>query len=136
VEDSDNALFTRQTFFVFFGGDEVSEALAGHVLDFCLLSPLALLIGLDFLGWWHPLDTLSCSHCFLIIVMRLSTLGLVGATFSCCTQLEIFLSTIRTCEHCSTFGLKVNRTSSLLMLRQISPAPILMLALAVLKKGL
>jgi hypothetical protein len=29
VEDSDDALFTRHTFLVFFGGDEVVEALAG-----------------------------------------------------------------------------------------------------------
>jgi hypothetical protein len=29
VEESDDALFTRHTFFVFFGGDEVGEALAG-----------------------------------------------------------------------------------------------------------
>jgi hypothetical protein len=41
-----------------------------------------LLIGFDFLGWWHLLSALSCSQCFLIVVMRLSTLGLVGATFS------------------------------------------------------
>jgi hypothetical protein len=32
VEDSDDALLTRQTFFVFFGGDEVDEALAGVFL--------------------------------------------------------------------------------------------------------
>jgi hypothetical protein len=42
VEDSDNAPFTRHTFFVFFGGDEVGEALAGGVLDFRLLLPLSL----------------------------------------------------------------------------------------------
>jgi hypothetical protein len=29
VEDSDDALFTRHTFFVFSSGDEVGEALAG-----------------------------------------------------------------------------------------------------------
>jgi hypothetical protein len=29
VEGSDDALFTRRTFLVFFGGDEVGEALAG-----------------------------------------------------------------------------------------------------------
>jgi hypothetical protein len=29
VEDSGDALFTCHTFFVFFGGDEVGEALAG-----------------------------------------------------------------------------------------------------------
>jgi hypothetical protein len=32
VEESDDALFTRHTFFVFFGGDEVGEALAGVFL--------------------------------------------------------------------------------------------------------
>jgi hypothetical protein len=37
-------------------------------------------------------------------------LGLVGATSSSCTWLEIFLLTIRTYEHFSTFGLKVNRS--------------------------
>jgi hypothetical protein len=52
VEDSDVALFTRHTFFVFFGGDEVGKALAGVFLIFVFFSPLALLIG--FLGWWRP----------------------------------------------------------------------------------
>jgi hypothetical protein len=55
---------------------------SGGVLDFRLLSPLALLIGFNFLGWWHILNPLSCSQCFLIVVMRLSALGLVRATFS------------------------------------------------------
>jgi hypothetical protein len=32
VEDSDDAPFTRHSFFVFFGGDEDSEALAGVFL--------------------------------------------------------------------------------------------------------
>jgi hypothetical protein len=32
VEDLNDALFTRHTFFVFFGGDEVDEALAGVFL--------------------------------------------------------------------------------------------------------
>jgi hypothetical protein len=32
VEDTDNTLFTCHTFFVFFGGDEVGEALAGVFL--------------------------------------------------------------------------------------------------------
>jgi hypothetical protein len=32
VEDSDTTFFTRHTLFVFFDGDEVSEALAGVVL--------------------------------------------------------------------------------------------------------
>jgi hypothetical protein len=41
-----------------------------------------LLIAFDFLGWWRMLNALSCSQCFLIIVMRLYTLGLVEATFS------------------------------------------------------
>jgi hypothetical protein len=41
-----------------------------------------LLISFDFLGWWCRLDALSCSQYFLIVVIRLSTLGLVGATFS------------------------------------------------------
>jgi hypothetical protein len=82
VEDSDDALFTRHTFFVFFGGDEVGEAFAGVFLISVFFSTLALLIGFDFLGWWRPLNALSCSKCFPIVVMRLSTLGLVGATFS------------------------------------------------------
>jgi hypothetical protein len=34
VEDSDDTLLTHHTFFVFFGGDEVSEALAGVFLIF------------------------------------------------------------------------------------------------------
>jgi hypothetical protein len=66
VENSDDAFFTRHTFFVFFGGDEVGEALVGVFLISVFLSPLALLIGLDFLGWWRPLNDF--------------TLGLVGAT--------------------------------------------------------
>jgi hypothetical protein len=41
VEDSDDAFFTRHTFFVFFGGDEVGEALAGVFLIFVFFSPLA-----------------------------------------------------------------------------------------------
>jgi hypothetical protein len=49
VEDSDEALFTRHTFFVFFGGNEVGEALAGVFLIFVFLSPLALLISFAFL---------------------------------------------------------------------------------------
>jgi hypothetical protein len=32
VEDSDDAFFTGHTFLIFFGGDEVSEALAGVFL--------------------------------------------------------------------------------------------------------
>jgi hypothetical protein len=66
VEDSDDALFARHTFFVLFGGDEVGEALAGVFLISIFFSPLALLIGFDFLGWWCPLNDF--------------TLGLVGAT--------------------------------------------------------
>jgi hypothetical protein len=50
VEDSDDALFTRHTFFVFFGGDEVSEALAGVFLISVFFSPLALLIAFTFLS--------------------------------------------------------------------------------------
>jgi hypothetical protein len=68
VEASDNALFTRHTFFVLFGGDEVGEALAGVFLISIFFSPLALLIGFDFLGWWRPLNDF--------------TLGLVVATSS------------------------------------------------------
>jgi hypothetical protein len=41
VEDSNYTLFTRHSFFVFFGGAEVVEALVG-VLDFRLLFPLSL----------------------------------------------------------------------------------------------
>jgi hypothetical protein len=91
VEDSDNALFTRHTFFVLFGGDEVGEALVGVFLIFVFFSPLALLIGFDFLGWWRPLNALSCSQCIRIVVMRLSTLGLVGATSSSCTWLDAYV---------------------------------------------
>jgi hypothetical protein len=68
VEDSDDALFTRNTFFVLFGGDEVGEALAGVFLIFVFFSPLALLIGFNLLGWWCLLNAF--------------TLDLVGATFS------------------------------------------------------
>jgi hypothetical protein len=39
VEESDNALFTRHTFFVFFSGDEVGEALAGVFLASVLFPP-------------------------------------------------------------------------------------------------
>jgi hypothetical protein len=65
VEDSGDALFTRHSFFVLFGGDEVGEVLAGVFLIFVFLPTLALLIDLDFLGWWRPLNDF--------------TLGLVGA---------------------------------------------------------
>jgi hypothetical protein len=82
VEDLDDALFTHQTFFVFFGGDEVGEALAGVFLISVFISPFSLLIGLDLSGWRRPLDSLSYSQCFLIVVTRLSTLSFVRATFS------------------------------------------------------
>jgi hypothetical protein len=39
VEDSDDALFTRHTFLVFFGGDEVGEALVGVFLISILFPP-------------------------------------------------------------------------------------------------
>jgi hypothetical protein len=68
MEDLGDALFTRHTFFVFFGGDEVGEALAGVFLISVFFSPLALLVGFDFLDWWCLLDAF--------------TLGLVGATSS------------------------------------------------------
>jgi hypothetical protein len=86
VEDSDDTLFTRHTFFVFFGGAEVGEALAGVFLISVFFSPLALLISFAFFGWWRPLNAMYCSQCFLIVVMMLSTLGLVGATFSSCIR--------------------------------------------------
>jgi hypothetical protein len=82
VEDLDDAPFTRHTLFVFFSGTEVGEALAGVFLVSVFFSALALLIAFDFLVWWHPLNALSCSQCFLNVAMRLSTLGLVEATFS------------------------------------------------------
>jgi hypothetical protein len=50
VEDSDDAIFTRHTFFVFFIGDEVGEALAGVFLISVFFFLLALLIAFDFLG--------------------------------------------------------------------------------------
>jgi hypothetical protein len=50
VQDSDNAIFTRHTFFVLFGGDEVGEALAGVFLFYIFFAPLALSIGFAFLG--------------------------------------------------------------------------------------
>jgi hypothetical protein len=68
VEDSDDALFTRHTFFVFFGGDEVGEALEWVFLISIIISPLALLIGFNFLGWWCRFNDF--------------TFGLVGAAFS------------------------------------------------------
>jgi hypothetical protein len=66
VEGSDDALFTRHTFFVFFNGNEVGEALVGVFLISTFFPPLALLIGFDFLGWCYPLNAFT----------------LVGATFS------------------------------------------------------
>jgi hypothetical protein len=77
VEDSDDALFTRHTFFVLFSGDEVGEALAGVYLIPVFFPPLALLIDFDFLGWWRPLNYF--------------TLGLVGATSSSCTWLGAYI---------------------------------------------
>jgi hypothetical protein len=99
VEDSNDALFTRQTLFVFFGGDEVDEAFAGVFLVSIFFPPLALLIGFDFLGWWHPLNALSCSQCFLVIIMRLSTLGLVDATssFLCWGHVSLHLLASSSC---------------------------------------
>jgi hypothetical protein len=67
VEDSDDVLFTRYTF-VFFGRDEVSEALTGVFLISVFFSPLVLLVSFDVLGWWRLLNAF--------------TLGLVGATSS------------------------------------------------------
>jgi hypothetical protein len=55
VEDSDNALLKRHTFFVNFSGDEVGEALMGVFLVSIFFSPLALLIAFAFFGWWSPL---------------------------------------------------------------------------------
>jgi hypothetical protein len=59
VEDPDDAPFTCHTFFVFFGGDKCGEAFAGVSLISVSFSPLALLIGFDFLGWWHPLNAFT-----------------------------------------------------------------------------
>jgi hypothetical protein len=67
VEDSDYTLFTCHTFFVFFSGDEVGEALVGLFLIYVFFPPLALLIAINLFGWWCPLNAF--------------TLGLVGATF-------------------------------------------------------
>jgi hypothetical protein len=75
VEDSDDALFTHHTF-VFFGGDDVSEALAVVFLIFVFFFPLALLFRFNMLGWWHSLNAF--------------TLGFVGATSPSCSRLEIF----------------------------------------------
>jgi hypothetical protein len=59
-----------------------------------------LLIAFDFLSWWHTLNAFSCSQCFLIVVMRLSTLGFVKDTFSflCwgCGSLHLLASSSRT----------------------------------------
>jgi hypothetical protein len=66
VEDLNDAFFTHHTFFVFFGGDEVSKTLAGVFLISVFFSPLALLIAFGLLGWCHSLNDI--------------TLGLVGAT--------------------------------------------------------
>jgi hypothetical protein len=68
VEDLDNALFTHHTFFVFFDGDKVGEALVGVFLISVFFSPLALLVSFAFMGWWRLLDALS--------------FGLVGSSFS------------------------------------------------------
>jgi hypothetical protein len=51
VEDSNSALFTRHTFFVFFGGGEIGEVLVGVFLISVLFPPLALLVSFDLLGW-------------------------------------------------------------------------------------
>jgi hypothetical protein len=77
VEDSADGLFTHHTFFVFFGGDEVGGAFAGVSVIFVFFSPLALLIGFNFLGWWHPLNALS--------------LGLVRVTSSSFTWLGAYV---------------------------------------------
>jgi hypothetical protein len=58
VEDLDDALFTYHTLYVFFGGAEVGEALAGVFLVFILFYSLALLIAFGlFSGYetWVPL---------------------------------------------------------------------------------
>jgi hypothetical protein len=73
VDDSDNDPFTHHTLFVFFGGIEVGEALAGVSLVSIFFPPLALLIAFGFFVWWRPLDVLSCSQHFLIVEMRLLT---------------------------------------------------------------
>jgi hypothetical protein len=66
VENSDDAFFTRHTFFVFFSGDEVGEALVGVFVVSVFFPPLALLTSFTFLGWWRALNAF--------------TLVLVGAT--------------------------------------------------------
>jgi hypothetical protein len=68
MEDIDDALFTRHTFFVFFGGAEVGEALVGVFLISVFFPPSALLIAFTFFSWWRLLNAF--------------TLGLVRATFS------------------------------------------------------
>jgi hypothetical protein len=76
VEDSGDTLSTHHTFFVFFGGDEVGEALAGVFSISVFFSPLALLVSFDFSGlvgatfsflYWgygflHPLASSSCTR--------------------------------------------------------------------------
>jgi hypothetical protein len=59
VEDSDDALFTCHTFFVFFGGDEVGEALAG-VFSISVCFPLGLV------DWLRLLGLVVLVECFLL----------------------------------------------------------------------
>jgi hypothetical protein len=77
VEDLDDAFFTRHTFFVPFGGDEVGEALAGVFLISVFFSPLPLSTDFDFFSWLHPLNAFA--------------LALVGATLSSYTWLDAYI---------------------------------------------
>jgi hypothetical protein len=99
-----------------------------------------LLVGFDFLGWWCPLDALCVSQCFLIVVMRPSTLGLVGANFSflCwgCDFLHPLASSSCTRWHCSSFAWNLNVMFLRPMWNWIFPAPTSILALTSLRKGL
>jgi hypothetical protein len=83
VEDSNDTPFTLHTLFVFFGDAEVSEALAGVFLVSSSF-PLSLVDCFRLLWLVVPFECF-CSQRFLVMAMRLSTLGLVGATSSSCT---------------------------------------------------
>jgi hypothetical protein len=91
VEDSDDALFTRHTFFVFFGGDEVSEALAGMFLV-SVFSTFALFVSFDLLGWWHPLNAFIllflCLECECHVPSPYAELNSSGSDINSCVDIS------------------------------------------------
>jgi hypothetical protein len=68
VEDSDDAPFTHHTF-VFFGGDEVGETLAGVFLISTFFAPLSFADWLRLLGLVVPVECFQLGWGYLIFLL-------------------------------------------------------------------